>query len=485
MKPGLYARAAGRIALIALTLLTAPNGAMGAGLASVYDFGTQPDDGATPFSGLVRSADGRYYGTTSQGGQFDQGTVFRFDSDGSYWPLYQFGSQSGDGSGSGAGLVKAGDGNFYGLTDDGGSAGRGSLFRLTAAGEFSTLVSFGTTAGAGANEFNDATLVVGNDGRLYGTTDVGGAHDAGTVFVMSLDGQFSTLYEFGTQNSDGSNPSGGLTLGSDGYFYGTTANGGQYGGGTIFRISATGALNTLYAFGGKSNEGRNPYAPLTLGSDGSFFGTTQRGGLSAGYGTVFHLLHSGRLRTLYRFGSQPNDADGAAPGTLVLGGDGNFYGTTAIGGYVPTGYIGNGTVFRITPSGQLTVLHLFGSASGDGANPGPRLGFDAQGALYGTTNSYGAYGQGTIFRQEAPLGAPPQVSAVFAPNQVKVHTATTLSWTSDATSCVANGGSGGLLAASGSLSFTPNTLGRYTFVLSCTGPGGVTTVTANLRATAS
>ena len=138
-----------------------------------------------------------------------------------------------------------------------------------------------------------AALVQGSDGYFYGTTDNGGTNNVGTVFKISPNGVLTTLYAFGTVTSasgdplDGAYPVAGLAQGSDGHFYGTTDNGGTNGAGTVFRISPKGALSSLYSFTG-GNDGANPVAGLVQGSDGSFYGTTVSGG-QGGVGTVFRL----------------------------------------------------------------------------------------------------------------------------------------------------------------------------------------------------
>ena len=220
-------------------------------------------------------------------------------------------------------------------------------FAAQAGAVFTNLYSFQVSYPNGA--FPSAALVQGSDGYFYGTA-------SGTVFRISTNGALTTLYSFSGGN-DGAGPSE-LVQGSDGYFYGTTFGGGTNGQGTVFRISTNGELTTLYSFTGGS-DGANPPAALVQGSDGYFYGTTTGGGIANsnyygglnGYGTVFKISTSGALTTLYSF---TGGNDGGLPyAGLVQGSDGNFYGTTTGGGVSRAG-----TVFRLTivPQPQLTII---------------------------------------------------------------------------------------------------------------------------------
>jgi uncharacterized repeat protein (TIGR03803 family) len=245
-----------------------------------------------------------------------------------------------------------------------------------------------------------AALVQGSDGNFYGTTTgVGvvpdvtvlfGENDSavyGTVFRISLSGVFTNLYLF--SGSDGANPYAALVLGVDGNLYGTTRYGGTNGYGTVFRMSTNGSLTTLYQFGSGANDGQNPVAGLVQGSDGNFYGTTGSGGTN-GYGTVFRITPSGLLTNLHLF----RFVDGSYPvAGLVQSSDGNFYGTTFYGGTN-----GAGTVFEITPQGTLTTLYQFGGLPTDGLFPAAGLAQDSDGWLYGTTYEGGTNDYGTVFK---------------------------------------------------------------------------------------
>ncbi len=209
--------------------------------------------------------------------------------------------------------------------------------------------------------------------------------------------------------------------GSDSNFYGTTefggmngqgfTNGNNVGYGTVFRISPDGSYTNLYSFAGYPNDGANPSSGLVQGSDGNFYGTTQYGGTNPdcgyGCGTVFRISSSGNETILYSFYSYPSD--GVIPsGGLVQGSDSNFYGTTAGGGTST-----NGTVFRISPSGTYLNLYSFGSHPNDGSGPIGDLVQVSDGNFYGTTISGGANtgcsseyltGCGTVFKLDVGLG---------------------------------------------------------------------------------
>jgi uncharacterized repeat protein (TIGR03803 family) len=263
-----------------------------------------------------------------------------------------------------------------------------------------TLYSF-----SGSDGWNPSgALTQGSDGSLYGTTQFGGASTncdigCGTVYRVSSTGTLTTLYSFGDMTSRGVVPQAGLVKGSDGNFYGTTSGGGTgtNSGGTVFRITTSGTLTTLYSFIG--SDGAAPSAALALGGDGDFYGTTSVGGAGTncepGCGTVFRISSSGTLTALYSFGNDPSDGYFPAAG-LVQGNDGNFYGTTSGGG--ADGELGNGTVFRITPSGTLTTLYSFGNTPSDGGEPQAGLVQGSDGNFYGTTVYGGENGLGTVFR---------------------------------------------------------------------------------------
>jgi len=292
-------------------------------------------------------------------------------------------------------LLQGADGNLYGATAGGGSGHVGGIFRLTPSGSFTNLFFFSRSVDPDSFSRPDGGLpcglVQGKDGCLYGTTYYGGPRDSGTVFRLSTNGSFTNLWSF-TGGDDGGTPRCRLVQGVDGNFYGTTLGGGVNGSGTVFRITPSGTLTNLHSFNG--SDGACPAAGLVQGTDGNLYGTTLFGGASdrcqCGCGTVFRISPNGRFTTLHSF---DGDDDGEAPETaLVQGTDGNFYGTTLLGGASS-----NGTVFRVSSNGSFTNLWSF-TGGADGGMPKAPLIQARDGNFYGTTEGQNIMTPGNIFR---------------------------------------------------------------------------------------
>jgi uncharacterized repeat protein (TIGR03803 family) len=346
-------------------------------------------DGSGPISPLIQTSDGRFYGTTPAGGAFDQGVVFTMTSDGTVTVLHTFRGGTADGATPMAALLQASDGNFYGTTRLGGT-GIGTIFKMTPAGAFSLVASFGAaSAGAGPR----ASLLHTADGAFYGTTTLGGAQNQGTLFRMTADGSLSAVHTFLDDSVDGSQPVAGLVQAADGAFYGTTAGTTQLIGsslfGTVFKLSANGVFTVLHTFIGGPTDGAGPTAALVQMADGNFLGATTGGGVF-GRGTVFWMTPTGTTVLLHSFGGGASDGDTPAS-ALIRATDGNFYGTTTGGGSN-----GKGTIFRLSPVGTPTLLYSF-SGGVDGAFPAGVI-QATDGNLYGTTSSGGQFNAGTIFR---------------------------------------------------------------------------------------
>ena len=384
-------------------------------------------NGIEPFyMSPVQGTDGNLYGTTYAGGilncvsKFGCGTVFKVTGN-KLASLYKFHCQKSncsEGLFLWSGLVLATDGNFYGVTENGGPfkncvLGCGTLFRITRDGKLTTIYSFCSLQNCedGANPL--APLIQGSDGYLYGTTNAGGAYQGGTIFKISMTGAVTALYSFGCSGcSPGIGP---LVQGQDGDFYGTAGNG-LFG--TIFKVSPSGRFTTLYTFCSQANcaDGNGAQA-LLLATDSNFYGATPFGGLKncgnyqgGGCGTVFKMTPAGKFSTLYRFCEQSDCADGATPWAgLIQATDGALYGTTSEGGDLgnpkcAAQVVGCGTIFRFMSTGSLETVYRFDSPS-DGYQPTGGLVQRTNGDFYGTTQYGGNGGEnyGTVFRLSTGL----------------------------------------------------------------------------------
>jgi uncharacterized repeat protein (TIGR03803 family) len=275
-------------------------------------------------------------------------------------------------------MAQGRDGNLYGTTNSGGSFGEGAVIKLApGTGAVTLLHSFNFTDGLGPR----GGLSLGLDGNFYGTTYQGGAHSAGEVFQITPSGTLTVIYSF-ANGTDSAYPYTPPVPAPDGNLYGTTANS---AGRTVYKITTAGVLTTLASLPAESD------GALTVGVDGKLYGTTLYGG-TFNAGTAFQITTKGVLKTIYSF----DNTHGGNPQTsLFQASDGNFYGTASTGGT-----LGGGVVFKLTPAGVLTVLHNFdgtvGSIDGKGPTCGVVLGSD--GFLYGSTNTGGTLGDGTLYK---------------------------------------------------------------------------------------
>ncbi len=369
------------------------------GFTVVRSFTGDPEDAhpsvirgfAHPRAPVILGTDGNLYGTTLVGGTTDLGAVFKIDLNGTVTLLHSF-SGNGDGGQPSTALVQAADGNFYGgtgLLRYGGTASGNVLFTITPAGTFTALHVLDVTSEGQL----PSTLIQATDGNLYGTTQFGGSADLGTVFKMTPAGALTTLHVF-TGGADGAGSVASLVQATDGNFYGTTAWGGAWGFGTVFKMTPAGVVTILHAFAGGS-DGSFPNAPVIQGRDGNLYGTTTRGG-ARDSGTVFKTSLTGSAFTvLHSF--TPSSGDGAVPSApLLQTPDGAFYGTTTYGG--PSGM---GTIFKMTPTGTAIILHGFNKM--DGARPFGGLVRTPDGNFFGTTYDGGPSGMGVVFQSERTL----------------------------------------------------------------------------------
>jgi uncharacterized repeat protein (TIGR03803 family) len=391
----------GRLLLFLLCVLTAL-GSPAQTFTTLFNF--DATNGSGPVVGLIQATDGNLYGTTyyandANGG--DYGTIFKITTSGTLTTLHIFDNT--DGSEPDA-LIEASDGNFYGTTRIGTTKGGGIVFKMTPSGTLTTLYTFCSVVKTNVCQDGNLpdALVQATDGNLYGTTANGGVSNQGqgTLFKITTGGTRTTIHTFCSQSgcTDGGTPNG-LIIATNGDLYGTTSVGGAHGFGIVFRITTSGAFIILHSFDG--SDGAEPDS-LAQGTDGNFYGTTYYGGAHAncasGCGTVFKMTPSGAVTTLHSFDETDGGYPESLPG-LVQATDGNFYGTTTIGG----AYLSNGgTLFKITPSGMLTTLHSFCSVikSGDcedGQQPYAGLVQHTNGKLYGPVYEGGTSNAGTIF----------------------------------------------------------------------------------------
>ena len=377
----------------------------------LYTF-TGGTDGGRPLGSLTVDAAGNFYGTTTDGGQYGGGVVFRLSSSAGSWNysvLHNFGGGY-DGSVPVGKLVFDSAGNLYGTTAGGGAQGCGTVYQLSplVGGIWNESLIYTFTCGDdGGNP--QAGVVLDKTGNLYGTNFVGGDRSAcapvggcGTVFKLRPNKtlwDFAVLHSF--QDVDGGNPEAGITLDAAGNLFGTTLGFGAAGWGTVYELSpdAQGEqtrFRLIHSFA-LLKDGGNPGGGLVFDSDGNAYGSTGTGGGTdgSGSGTIFQLEQNPgghwKFRTLFTF---VGDYTGGVQQDLLLGSDGTLYGTGGVG------FPGWGGIFelsRVSPRHwNYRVVYLFTSVN-DGAFPGGVF-RDLNGNFFGTTNEGGEYNQGVIFK---------------------------------------------------------------------------------------
>jgi uncharacterized repeat protein (TIGR03803 family) len=364
-------------------------------------------------STLLAGAAGTLYGTDPNGGANSSGAVYSLMPDGSqYTPLYSFSAldpssgTNSDGSLPTGSLLQQSDGSIVGETQLGGSNNTGVVYKVNSDGTgFTVLHSFGNGADGA---YPGGGLTAGSDGSLYGVTEYGGLADEGTIFKIAPDGTgYTVLYQFTddsrSTNADGATPTAALTLGNDGLLYGVTPIGGASGSGVLFQLGTDGSNYTvLYAFSGTDGSNSNsggayPSSSLIKGAGGNFYGTTASGG-AAGQGTLFLLTSGGVLfNPLCSF----DGTTGTNP-VLTLGTDGSFYGVTADGGVNS-----QGSLFQVSMHRPVTHV-LWDNASGAAS----LWNYDSSNGSV-TQNTYGPYSGWTA---EALADGPDDLTRVLWTN---------------------------------------------------------------------
>jgi uncharacterized repeat protein (TIGR03803 family) len=367
----------------ALSLCIVLSLALGPAIAQTYtdlhDFdctveGCQPSSPAV----LAQGRDGNLYGTALAGGTFAMGTVFKMTPAGVLTTIYNFSGL--DGQNPDGGLTLGPDGYFYGTTERGGADNLGTIFKITPTGALTTLHSF-TNLGDGYTP--RGAPVVGRNGILYGTT----CSQYGPWFGYSITqtGVFTELTE-GIPPC----PFSGLTLGSDGNFYGTSQVGGLTYQGTVFRMTPAGTVSILHSF--NSADGYYLYGPVVQGSDGLLYGTARAGGSGQG-GVIFKLSLTGKLTLLRQFDVN-SLTDGVYPDAgLVAATDGNFYGATSFGN--SSGSVLYGNLFKINSNGNYALEYAFDGSHGSYPIATPMQ--HTNGKIYGLANVGGLYNEGAAY----------------------------------------------------------------------------------------
>ncbi|HEV2175829.1 MAG TPA: choice-of-anchor tandem repeat GloVer-containing protein [Terriglobia bacterium] len=367
----------------------------------LYSFQCTPD-GRYPLDPLVLDAAGNLYGTTSFGGASNFGTVFALSPSGTETILYSF-TGGLDGKYPEGALLRDAAGNFISTTSSGGAFGHGVVFKLTPGGQETTLHSFAGRLTDGDTPL--AGLTRDKAGNLYGTTGNGGNYNLGTVFELPVGGHEKLLHSFAPFGGDAQIANSALVLDAAGNLYGSSRQGGSFNAGAVYKIDPTGAESVLFSF--DASDGKTPVGGVTLDASGNLYGTTIfDGGHVCGPGVncglVYSLSSTGQETLLHSFSGPPKD--GAYPSaTLLRSPLGTLFGTTGGGGSGPC-IGGCGVAFSLNPAGEETILHAFTGYPGDGAGPDSGVTADKAGNLYGTTAAGGStlgpdgQGCGTVYK---------------------------------------------------------------------------------------
>ncbi len=386
-------------------------------------------------SSVMQATDGNLY-MGGGPGAYNKGAILRVTPSGEFNVLYSFCAQRGcpDGNYPSTPILGS-DGNFYGATEGGGNRiGGGTVYKMTLDGNLTTLYSFCITdeCQEGAGPYG---IMQASDGNLYGATSSGGKDDAGTLFRVSPTGEFTVLHYFCPlwNCTDAPGPTG-LIQGIDGNLYGTTRFGGTHNGGVLYKLTLAGEYAVVYNFCSLSDclDGGGPNQ-IVQDAKGNFFGTTEGGG-SKGHGTVFEFTSKNQYIALDSFNFVLGTPLGLTPAS-----DGNFYGTTQ----GTENYGNGGTVFKVTPKGEITFLNIFGNscALDTGYYPIGSIFQNTEGTLYGATgygNSVGdcdpnGTGYGTIYSvsglaplvETAPVAGPVGQSVIILGNGLTGSTSVT------------------------------------------------------------
>jgi uncharacterized repeat protein (TIGR03803 family) len=352
-------------------------------ISTIYQFGSGTNP-SLPAGVMAQGRDGNFYGVTLSGNGCCQGIIYKISSAGELTSLYSMAQSDGT---TCSGLTLGTDGNFYGTCHNGGTNDYGTLFKVTSAGVLTVLHNFAAQGSTSDGCEPLAPPIQASNGNFYGTTSFCGANNYGTVYKLTLAGAYSLLYSFQGPPNDTLLPLG-LIEGTDGDLWGL-GNGWIISYGGVFKITLAGKESLLYTFKGDP-DGAGPYTNLIQGSDGDFYGTTEGGG-SAQEGTIFEVTAGGKEMVLYSF---PNQTDGAYPSLpLTQGPDGLLYGAAtdcAGGGCSQAG------LFDITTKGAYKNLYLYPLVCSNCGQPEAPLLLSTNGTFYSTTEQGGA-GVGSFY----------------------------------------------------------------------------------------
>ena len=457
----------------------------------VHNFasGSPVSDGQNPSVSLITGLDGNYYGMTTNGGTASQGTIFKMTPQGVVTIIHSFedATVANDGFNPSS-LMQTSDGTLWGTTSQGGTSypSTGAIFKISPQGVYSIVYAFQDgNDGAGPNG-----LVQGTDGNFYGTSYSGGYNNGGggVFWMMTPQGVLTPTYTFQENNiTDGSGPGGSLVEGTDGNFYGTTISGSgiALAGGTIYKMTPAGVRTIIQGYAISTGI---PVGGLKEASDGNMYGMTMSGGLYSD-GTIYKVASQSTVSVIYNFGTN-STLDGADPvGNVILGSDGNLYGATSET-YTNGGKGGTGLVFQVTTQGQMSVIHQFTVGTlHDGNQPTTGLVQGPDGNLYGTTYYGNQLNCGIVYEEAITASAPPPVITGLLSRSATVGTAFPkyqIIASNSPQSYAATGLPHGLSIDTtlGVITGTPTESGIYPVTISATNnPGGTTTKTLTITVT--
>jgi uncharacterized repeat protein (TIGR03803 family) len=421
-----------------------------------------------PLTLLVQGEDGNLLGEGTGINVFAAGAILRINLNGQLTPLYHFCSQSNCSDGEfPEGLFQASDGKIYGTTQLGG-AGNGVLYRLSTGNKEIVVHRFCSQPDCTDGANPSSAPVPSLKGGLLGTTAAGGANGQGTLFEVSPTGDLTTLFSFCAQSdcTDGADPVTPPIQTANGIIFGTTTYGGKYSAGTVYALTTREHLVTIHSFQPVEPGSVAPTA-LIQGADGNFYGLTFNGGSVTNDGTIFRVTPLGKFTNLYSFCPKTNCLDGTGPSSLIQGSDGNLYGITNQGGAN-----NSGTIFKVSRDGSLTTLYTFCQQPKcpDGGGP-VSLMQETNGMFYGTTERGGSLGGGTVFSLSLGLGPFVQMNPGFGKAGAKIALlGNNLTGT---TNVMFNGTEAAFTVVSGSyiIATVPN--GATSGTIEVTVPGGV------------